>query len=1500
MSAEHESGPEDPGRPLELPWSGERYVPRLGGNIRFEHVHRYLLAREWCRNRRVLDIACGEGYGTALLADVARSAHGVDVALDAVRHAHAQYGRPHVTFSVGDCAAIPLRDASVDVVVSFETIEHHGAHEAMMAEVRRVLVPGGVLIISSPDRREYSEIPRYRNPFHVKELSREEFEALLRTTFSHVALAGQRMKAGSLIWPQTPGPAQPFAGFSESSRDAGVGPLGPALYLIGIASDRPVDPLPASLLEGGEFVWLDDHVNAFREAEGAIHRHVTAVEQQRAEALAAAAVAEGARATAEHARATAEQARVSEGRMRQQAETQLASLNAEYQRLDGYRAQLESERARLDATVALMERSTSWRVTAPIRALSRAAQEGQTVAGVVRQTLRAAYAALPLSVATRLRIRSVLFRTMPIFFRRTAAYRSWDAFRASDARMRAATVTTRPSASTGVAAPTMDGSLPSWFYTEPASDYVPLATTTEVDTRIKAIAFYLPQFHPIPENDRWWGKGFTEWTNVTRAKPQFMGHYQPHLPGELGFYDLRLPEVQRRQIELARQYGIYGFCFHHYWFGGTRLLRRPLDQLLANADMDIPFCLCWANENWSRRWDGKESDVLIAQRHSPEDDLAFMRDIESALRDPRYIRIEGRPLLVVYRPSLLPDPKATAMRWRTYAREAGIGEPYLISTHAFDRADPRDLGFDAALEFVPNNLGVPDITREVQLLNRDFQGVVYDYRHLIEHAKSAVPPDYELFRSVTPMWDNEARRSGRGSVFAHSSPARYREALEATCRYTAAHLADKPFVFVNAWNEWAEGAHLEPDRRYGYAYLQATADALNRFPTREGRRSIVLVSHDAHFHGAQRVALTLARTLHERLGYEVEILLCGDGPLRQELERYGRVHDFFSADATPEHRRDTVRRLREGGARLALCNTSVVGATVDLLDREGFHVVSMVHELPGLIKDHGLEASIAAIARCADTIVFPAEVVRARFIELTGVDVGRTAIRPQGLVSPNAFRGRRDAARRELRSRLGLAGDQLIVLGMGYADRRKGLDLFVDAGMRLIHARPDITMLWVGHSDATTMGEAHARITAAGVEGRFIFPGLAEDPDVYFAGSDAFLMTSREDPFPLVVLHALDAEIPVVGFDSAGGFVELLRRGCGVLVPYLDAHAMADAVLRLFARRAESDGLTAMGRQIIDDEFDFVEYARFLARLEPAPAVRVSVIVPNYNYAHYLPTRVRSILGQTFRPHEIIFLDDCSSDDSVAVAEQLLRQSTIPYRIVRNETNQGCYRQWLRGLGEASGDLIWIAEADDDCAPTLLESLVPLLADPSVSLAYCQSKQIDGEGRELAPDYLAWTADVDLGGSDRWRRTYVRRGVDEVADTLAIKNTIPNVSAVLMRKPDLTEIAADLVELRNAGDWLVYAHVLERGDVAFIPTALNYHRRHHGSLTLGKGGVNLMRETMLVQQFIKSRHTITSDVEARRTAYLQTTYEYLQLNADGPTSYEDHEALRPLAAPLTR
>ena len=341
------------------------------------------------------------------------------------------------------------------------------------------------------------------------------------------------------------------------------------------------------------------------------------------------------------------------------------------------------------------------------------------------------------------------------------------------------------------------------------------------------VAFYLPQFHPIPENDTWWGEGFTEWRNVTRALPQFEGHLQPRLPGELGFYDLRLSDVMRRQMQLAHEYGIGAFCSYFYWFAGKILLETPLQQWLADPTLDLSLCLCWANENWSRRWDGRADDILIGQQHSPADDLAFIEHVSRYLADPRYLRVDGKPLLLVYRPGLLPDPRATAVRWREWCRAKGIGEIWLAYVQSFDRVDPGEIGFDAAVEFPPNNTTPAPITARQHLLNADYNGDVHDWRELSHRSMAQTDPAYPRYPGVNPGWDNEPRRSGRGRVFVHASPRGYRDWLRHAITTAQRRFPSQPLVFVNAWNEWAEGAVLEPDTRLGHAWLEATRTALH-------------------------------------------------------------------------------------------------------------------------------------------------------------------------------------------------------------------------------------------------------------------------------------------------------------------------------------------------------------------------------------------------------------------------------------------------------------------------------------------------------------------------------------------------------------------------------------------------------------------------------------------------------------------------------------------------
>jgi len=358
-----------------------------------------------------------------------------------------------------------------------------------------------------------------------------------------------------------------------------------------------------------------------------------------------------------------------------------------------------------------------------------------------------------------------------------------------------------------------------------------------VDGRVRrnrhpVIAFYLPQYHPFAENDQFWGAGFTEWHNVSKAYALFEGHQQPHHPSELGFYDLRVPEVRERQAQLAREHGLAGFCYHHYWFHGRRVMQRPFEEVVHSGKPDFPFCLNWANENWTRRWDGGNNEILINQKYSDQDSANHIRSLYAAFNDRRYIRLNGKPLFLIYNIGSIPEPRRVTDVMRETMIRDGMGDLHLCAAETFaGRVDPRIHGFDSAVEFPPHQVWRTGIHSERSHFRfyTDFTGTLIDYRMVFHDSLTRRTPDFKLFRTVVPSWDNTARLKHRSTVLTNASPELYSEWLYHMLEWTRRnHPGEDAPIFVNAWNEWAEGCHLEPDQTYGRSYLRATRDAILR------------------------------------------------------------------------------------------------------------------------------------------------------------------------------------------------------------------------------------------------------------------------------------------------------------------------------------------------------------------------------------------------------------------------------------------------------------------------------------------------------------------------------------------------------------------------------------------------------------------------------------------------------------------------------------------------
>lgn len=347
-------------------------------------------------------------------------------------------------------------------------------------------------------------------------------------------------------------------------------------------------------------------------------------------------------------------------------------------------------------------------------------------------------------------------------------------------------------------------------------------------SRVRVFAFYLPQFHPTPENDLWWGRGFTEWTNVAKAIPSYAEHYQPHLPADLGFYDLRLPQTFEQQAALAAQYGIEGFAVYYYNFNGRRILSQPLDILLANPDIPFKFCVCWANENWTKRWDGGSEELLLGQSYGDDSITSIAEDLVRYSADKRYLKVNGKPIFLVYRPLLIPDCREFILKIRNAVR--AFGEFYFLYVESMETVGkgivPQELGFDASVEFPPHGVAVP-CDDDVSVLKEGWAGVRYDYPKTVVNTSFRHDRSYVRHPGVFPSWDNTPRQPLKGTSFDRACPEAFQVYLEnKVAEVKSFATGDERLLFINAWNEWAEGAHLEPDLRYGHAWLDAVRNAL--------------------------------------------------------------------------------------------------------------------------------------------------------------------------------------------------------------------------------------------------------------------------------------------------------------------------------------------------------------------------------------------------------------------------------------------------------------------------------------------------------------------------------------------------------------------------------------------------------------------------------------------------------------------------------------------------
>ncbi|WP_165245813.1 glycosyltransferase [Paludisphaera soli] len=652
---------------------------------------------------------------------------------------------------------------------------------------------------------------------------------------------------------------------------------------------------------------------------------------------------------------------------------------------------------------------------------------------------------------------------------------------------------------------------------------------------------------------------------------------------------------------------------------------------------------------------------------------------------------------------------------------------------------------------------------------------------------------------------------------------------------------------------------------------------------------VLLVSHSACRTGAPFSLLRLCEELSRVPGIECWVVLKTGGDLVAEFARraptlvLAKVVEAGIASwaAAPSVIAERFREYARNGA--AVCNTMAVSEFHEAFEAADVPVLSWIHELPTFIEILGGVEAIERIKAASRRTIVPAEVVRNALINRFDVGADRIQTVRYGLDAKT--RGlSREEMRESVRAELNLPDDARIILGCGTIDLRKGADLFVQAA-RTVLSDPSTADLaertyfvWFGHVVLPDFFQwLRHDVEASGFADRILFAGVRGDLSPYFLAADVFALTSREDPCPFANLEAMESALPVVAFQGSGGAPEVLDGG-GVAVPYLDVPAMARAIRELLNDDDARSTMGRRGRTVVRSLFTWPRFMdEFLTILRadygysPAPSLKVSVIVPNYRHAPFLETRLRSLFEQTVRPHEIIFLDDASPDDSVEVARRLAPESPVPMRIIVNEENSGStFRQWMKGMDLATGDLIWFAESDDSCRPQFLERLIPEFHDPEVILAYCQSGLIGPNDERWAADFLGHTDDLDVA---RWRKAYRAEAAEEAEVALSQKNTVPNASAVLFRKPERLDFADELAGMRFAGDWLFYALMIRGGKIAFVPESLNDYRRHEQTVSFQSIKADThAEETLHVKRRIFETFDVSLNAMARSLG--QTLFEY--------------------------
>ena len=650
----------------------------------------------------------------------------------------------------------------------------------------------------------------------------------------------------------------------------------------------------------------------------------------------------------------------------------------------------------------------------------------------------------------------------------------------------------------------------------------------------------------------------------------------------------------------------------------------------------------------------------------------------------------------------------------------------------------------------------------------------------------------------------------------------------------------------------------------------STYDAiLKNLPNNSKNKKIIVVTHSMNESGAPILAFNISKKFKEK-GYDVVVIAISDGYLEEKYRELEipvvNIHQSLVSEriADLEVFEKIVKTLGEKGYKNVITNTIISGITVPTFKKYDFKIISLIHEMKNSIELFNMKQGGRNINFYSDLIVFPDKIVEDEFYCIFQKNTNNSLICTQGL-----YKGvqRITPDYDKIYKKYNIPKNSKIILGSGVADYRKGIDLFLSAAQLLTSMEKDeeYHFIWAGKIHDTQLDSWYkCQFDRYGKSNRFHNIDFIKDAKEYqnlVECSDAFWLTSREDPFPSVMIEALQYDTPVLAFKDCGGANTLLGEGRGILIDNFNVVELAKQTDELIKDKARIDKMLQKAQKYINDHLIFDDYIsnleKFFKDIEKKDTdkpkfANVSVVVPNYNYEKYLPIRLESIINQSIKPKEIILLDDVSSDNSIEVSEPILKMAKekygIDYKIVRNSTNNGCFRQWLKGIDLAKQDFVWIAEADDYAKPNFIETLMPKFDDKNVVLSYAKSSVIDSNSNLPDYDYNSYVGELD---DKKWIKDFVEDGKDFVVKYLSQRNTIPNVSSTIIRKEATNGMDVELSKYNAIGDWFAYIYIISKGKVAYSCSELNGHRRHEKSIIAKEEkNITFVKELLKIKKYV--------------------------------------------------